>query len=210
MVTPLLTDADRRRIEVAIEGVEQRSAIELVVAVVERSGDYWHGRVLLAAGAALSAALMVLRALGLGSPHAALWAILAEIPAGLLVYQLAKREAWARRFVPVGAAEHAVRTRAFQLFSERGLHHTRDHTGLLILVSALERRVVILGDSALHTLVGDDGWQDRVAELVAQVRAGRTADGILEAIARIEAQVAKGLPVRPDDTNELPNTVIQE
>jgi putative membrane protein len=102
-----------------------------------------------------------------------------------------------------------VQSRAFQLFAERGLHHTREHTGLLLLVSELERRVVILGDSGLHAQVGERGWQNHVDALLQRIRAGETVSGILELLLRIEASASSVMPARSDDVNELPDSVIE-
>lgn len=206
MVTRLLSDADQRRIEDAIQRLESQSAIEVVVASVARSGDYWHGRVVLGGCWGLAAALTLLHFFALHP----LWAVLAELPVAVAVYFLAGHPALLRRLIPDVAAERAVQAQAFALFSSRGLHHTREHTGLLILISELERRVVILGDAGLHQQVRENGWNEYVARLVACIREKRATDGIIEVLERIGAMAREQWPVRADDTNELSNAVITD
>ncbi|MFZ5891579.1 MAG: TPM domain-containing protein [Myxococcota bacterium] len=204
MVTPLLSDADRQRIESAIHSIEQKSSLELVVAVVGRSADYWQWRVLLAVCTGLSAGFAALE----WAPIPPLWALVLQLPIGALAYLALGVSGLHRSLIPERASLAAVQAYAFRLFAERGLHHTHEHTGLLILVSALERRVVILGDSGLHARIGESGWSEYVAHLVQRLREGRAAEGILEVIARVEAKLAAEFPRRTDDADELPNAVI--
>lgn len=206
MVRRGLSDSDRQRIESSVRQLEQRSSLEVVVAIVGRSADYWQWRVGLAASWALASACAVLRFLPSAHP---LWAVLAEVPVALLVYLAFGLTPMHRLLIPKAYSERAVRARAFQLFAERGLHHTRDHTGLLLLVSELEHQVVILGDSGLHAQVGESGWQRHVAALVERIRQGQTVDGILEVLAEIETSAGSAFPPRPDDSNELSDAVIE-
>ncbi len=203
---PLLSEQDSQRIEAAVTRLEERSATELVVAVVPRSGDYWAPRVLLATSWALGLVLglhLLLPTLG------AVSLLLAQIPAGCLVYWLSGLPAFGRLLLSERATEAAVQRRAFALFAERGIHNTRDRTGLLILLSELEHRVVVLGDSGLWALVGEAGFKGYADEVIRRVREGQAAEGILEVIRRLETVVAAA-PRRSDDVNELPNAVMQE
>lgn len=206
MVSRLLSDSDRERIEAAIRRIEQRSALEVVVAVVQRSADYWQWRVGLALSWALASACAVLHFLPSVEP---LWAVLAEVPIAVLVYLAFGLRPLHRLLIPAVYSQQSVHGRAFQLFAERGLHQTREHTGLLILVSELEHRVVILGDSGLHARVGETGWQHHVDALVKRIREGETVTGVLEVLESIEASATSALPARTDDVNELPDSVIE-
>lgn len=205
MVKRLLSVEEARAVEDAIFAVEKRSATEMVVAIVSKSADYWSYRVLIACGWAMAAAL----GLHYASPLLpALWVVLVQVPVGALVFLALKWPPLQRWMVPADRAEAAVRQRAFALFAERGLHRTQMSTGLLILVSELEHRVVILGDSGIHDQVGDAGWTEHVTHLVTHIREGRAAAGLLEVIARLETKLANIVPARSDNIDELPNAVL--
>jgi putative membrane protein len=206
MVSELLTAADRERIEAAIRDAEKKSSLEFVVAVVARSADYWQWRVLLAVCTGLSAAFALLQ---WGPRLPGSLVILLQIPAGALAYLALGIGPLHRLLIPSPTSAKTVQAHAFRLFAEHGLHQTRDHSGLLILVSALERRVTILGDAGLHARVGSAGWQQHVEHLVARLRENRAADGIVEVIQRIDAALGRDFPARSDDIDELPNAVIQ-
>jgi putative membrane protein len=202
----LLSEEERTQIEQAVARLERRTAAEFVVACVPKSANYAELRALVTGCWTLAAALMCMELLPETNP---LWIVIAELPAALLLWMLLGWPPLHRRLIPPGAAERAVQTRAFELFSERGVHRTRDGTGILLLISELERRVTVLGDHAVHALVGPDGWQKHIDHLIGRVREHKTAQGVLEVMAELEALLAKELPPRSDDENELPNAVVR-
>jgi uncharacterized membrane protein len=69
--------------------------------------------------------------------------------------------------------------------------------------------VVILGDSGIHGLVGESGWQEHVQRIVDRIHEGRAADGVLETLAVLEPLLAARAPRREDDENELADHVVR-
>ena len=77
-----------------------------------------------------------------------------------------------RRFlVSPDEMDHQVRRRALQAFVEHEVFATRERTGVLLILSLFERRVVVLGDAGINAKVqfhitGNQGgdwvasWQD--------------------------------------------------
>lgn len=203
----LISNEDSARIEAAIERAEAQTSTEFVVAVVPRSGEYLLGPVMAAAAWALGAAFVI----GWFMPALPTFDVVAlELPIALATFFLFRLPPIRRRLIPSAVAEAEVRRRAFALFSERGLYRTRDASGMLILVSELEHRVVLLGDRGIHEKVGDAGWQAHVAHIVAAIRRGETAQGIIDVIERLSALHSEHLAPRPDDRDELPNTVLRD
>jgi putative membrane protein len=202
----LLSSEQAAAVEQAIARVENRSATELVVAIVERSDDYVAPRALVTFGWTLALALSAAFFLPALPPW---WLVPLELPLAALLYALFSWPPLCRRLIPRERAEQAVQARAYALFAERGLHGTRERTGLLILLSELEHRVVILGDSGIHALVGESGWREHVDRIVARIHEGRAAEGVLETIAVLEPLLEQHAPRRADDQNELANTVVR-
>lgn len=199
-----LTHADKRRIEERIAAVEARTAGELVVVLVDRSDAYDLPR----AAAAGLATLFAAAILHLIAPALHMtWVIVLEAPIALGAWFVLGTTPLLRSLVPAQAMETAVHARAALEFLERDVHATRGRSGVLILVSRLERRVVILADSGIHEKVQAAGWQKEVAEIVTGIRRGDVTTAILQAIERLGAILAHYFPARPDDTNELPNRV---
>lgn len=202
----LINAADARRIEEAITRVEQRTAAEIVVAVIPRAAAYGRWRAFAAGAWAIAAAVLLYEFVPALDP---LWVILSEFPFGLLAYTLLGWAPLERWLVPREDAERAVDQAARRIFVERGVHRTRDASGVLLLLSELERRVVLLGDTGVNERVGEDGWREHVRHIIDRIHEGRAADGVLEVLAELEQMLAGRLPVAPDDLNELANEVVR-
>ncbi|MBK8481048.1 MAG: TPM domain-containing protein [Proteobacteria bacterium] len=200
----LLSAEEARRVEEAVATAEARTAGEIVVVVVARSERYEGSRALLAALWTIMAATAA--AAYLPWHVEPLWLLVAQLPALALGFWLAGWGPLLRTVLPPGRAARAVHERALRAFAEHGVHRTRDRSGLLILISALERRVEILGDDGIHQRVGAQGWAEQVTQLVAAVREGRPGDGLVSVIEQLGALLSAHFPRRSDDTNELPDT----
>ena len=199
-----LSDTGRARIEATIAEIEQRTAAELVVATVEQSASYTEVK----AGYALALAL------GSGAVAHLIWPWLAvghvlwlQLAAAVLSWLLCSIPWLLVRLVPRAYLTHNVEQRAQLAFLEHALFDTRDRTGVLILISELEHRVVILGDAGIHAKVQTTGWQTHVGHIVQAIRKGRADEGICETLRAIAQVLSAELPPRPDDVNELPNAV---
>jgi putative membrane protein len=202
----LLSDSDARRIEAVIAEIESRSAAEFVVAVVPRCARHDRGRALVAATWAVAAAVLYFRFLPWGKETIGL---LLELPAFAIIWLLLGVPSLHRLLISARRANEAVHGMAFRMFSEKGIYRTKGRTGMLLLVSELERRAVLLGDSGIHEKVGDEGWPRLIDQLLARIREGRAADGIVEVLQKLEERLAANVPVEGDDVDERPNKVIR-
>jgi putative membrane protein len=203
----LLSETDRRRVEDKIADIEKRTAGEIVVSVVGRSDDYAGPRVAYAALLALlSAAIGHLIWIDLE----ATWFLAAQLPVAVLAFVVLGSPGLLRIVVPRDERCVRVEQRAERAFLERAVFDTRDRSGVLILLSELERHAVILGDRGIHERVTHVGWQRHVAHLTQRVREGRTADGLCEVLDALGELFARDFPPRPDDVDELANHVVIE
>jgi putative membrane protein len=203
----LLSTEEKQRVEAAIASAESTTAGELVVAVVRESTDWALPR---AAAAVVTAVGMTLGAHRLDPTLPADWMLVGLVPLAAFLYAVWGWGPLLRLLVSARHAEVAARRRAQMLFSEHGLYATREHTGVLILVSEKERRVVILGDRGVDALVGAEGWSRYVRELGRALGQGRAADGLVSVVADVGAVLARHFPRRADDTNEIPNAILEE
>jgi len=180
-------DAARARVAEAVKAAEARTSGQIVPVVVPRSRDYH-----LLHRAFAAAFLDTLFMLGLGvfvpSLHLTLLNVLA-IATVFGVSCLILLSTPPRRWV-----EAAVRQRAMVAFVEHGVYRTREENGVLLFASLYERKVVVLGDRAVHEKLGDEHWNRTVATLVAGIRAGDPAGGFCKAIADIGEEMAKAFP----------------
>ena len=111
-----------------------------------------------------------------------------------------------RRALTPGALKAArVKRAAMEQFMSHGLHLTRDRTGVLIFAALAERRVEVVADEGIYKAAPHAVWDAVVADLVAGMKRGRIAEGFVAAVTRTGEILASHVPVRGDDTNELPD-----
>lgn len=197
---------EKRRIEAAVAEAEQRTSGEIVPMVVEAAYDYPRAEIIGGGFFALAFASLF----SWWWWHASLWAFL---PAFLLLYLPCK---WLIRFTPalkrrlIAEAEidAEVEEKALVSFVEQGLHHTRDNTGILILICLFEHRVEVLADRGINALVPKETWQEIVAIITDGLRRGQACEALCRAVDRCGEILAGHFPMREDDSDELPNLII--
>lgn len=220
-----LTDADRARVAAAVTEAERHTAGEIVTIVARRS-DKYHD---VALHWAVLAMLLVLALLAF-RPGVAVWlhGLVADpwegapAPGGLFtvalvllaVTFLAVRVAFAwmplrLAVTPARTAARRVHARALALFRATAETRTRDATGVLLYLSLDEHRAEIIADAAIHARVAPQVWGAAMAALIAATRDGRPGDGMAEAVRQIGVVLADHVPPRADDTNELPDRLIE-
>ena len=220
-----LTDDDRARVAAAVALAERSTAGEIVTIVARRS-DKYHD---VALHWAVLAMLLVLALLAL-VPTAAVWlhglvadpwegvpsagslftVALVLLAVTFLVVRLAL--AWMPlrlALTPGSTAARRVHERARMLFRTAAEARTLEATGVLVYLSLDEHRAEIIADHSIHKRVAPDVWGAAMAALIAATRDGRPGDGMAEAVRQIGLVLAEQFPPRADDTNELPDRLIE-
>ena len=200
---------DLARISAAVAAAEMGTSGEIVPVFVEASGPYaeaaWR------AGTALGVIAVVAgdflapdgMALHLFTP---LLVFAAAFAAGF--YGAPFVPSLHRRLAGRRAMDEQVSLRAEAAFTREEVFATRDRTGILIFVSLLERKVRVLADSGIHARAADGTWDGVVGKVVSGMKAGRPADGIVDAVELCGRLLREhGFVARPDDTNELPDSL---
>lgn len=96
---------------------------------------------------------------------------------------------------------------ADRAFTRLGMTNTRERNGVLFFVVPARRRFVVLGDEGIHQKVGQDFWNAIADAMSAKFRTGDFTGGLEDGIHTVGEKLATHFPRRPDDVNELPNTV---
>ena len=98
---------------------------------------------------------------------------------------------------------------ATKKFQETGMHKTRHRNAVLIFVAPRAQSFAIVGDEAVHQKCGDAYWRQITEAMRAHFLEERFTEALVEAIRDVGAVLAEHFPHRPDDTNELPDSVIE-
>lgn len=225
MTTSSLTEAERKRIGAAVAEAEAPCAGEIVTILSEQSDSY--GDVALAWSAI--AAMLALTALaiapdfylGLYERATGLWAhewhaggiiAFAAAVAGLKFLGMWLIQLWPPLkflLVPPQIKHARVRARAITCFKVGTERRTHGRTGILIYLSMREHRAEIVADEAIAAKVAPEVWGDAMAVMLADLREGRVADGMIAAIGRVGAVLAEHFPRDANDINELPDRLIE-
>jgi putative membrane protein len=110
---------------------------------------------------------------------------------------------------PGATKSRRVRRRAVAHFRSACEGRTTGRTGILIYLSVLERRAEIVADQAIHSKVDAAVWGEAMAALIGEVRAGRVGGGMALAVEKVGAVLAEHLPRGQNDSDELPNRLIE-
>jgi putative membrane protein len=110
---------------------------------------------------------------------------------------------------PAATKQRRVRRRAVTIFKAAAERRTTGRTGILIYLSIAERRAEIVADQAILKVTDEHTWGEAMEALISEVREGRPADGIVAAIERVGAVLAEHFPRSAEDTNELPDALIE-
>ena len=220
-----LSEADRAAVSAAVAEAEGHSAGEIVTIMAERSDSYhdvallWSALVALLALAALAIAPQFY--LGLIDRVTGAWQAdwhpgkvfgLALFAASLKFLAMWLLQLWMplRLALVPGPLKHArVRARAVTNFKIGTERRTHGRTGVLIYLSLAEHRAEIVADEAISAKVSPEVWGAAMDTLVTGIRAGRAAEGLVGAVAQVGAVLAEHFPRAEDDTNELPDRLIE-
>lgn len=219
-----LSESDHALVTAAVTAAEADTDGEIVTVVARRSDAYHdvalHWAVLamllvlalIAAWPGLALAIQgrVGDAWAPASPSALLTTVLVLLAATFLLARLLFAWRPLRLAVtPATTKERRVRRRALELFRTAAEKRTRASTGVLLYLSLEEHRAELIADESIHSKVAPETWGEAMAELVAEVKAGRPGAGMAKAVERIGAVLAEHFPRSAGDRNELPDRLIE-
>jgi len=200
------TSDEKHRIEQAVTAAEKKTSGEIVPMLVTTSGRYAEVELL---GLVLGLMLGTLSEFYWHDPWGQVqtYTLLPMLGAivGFAVFSIPSLK---RRLISKHRVAEAVHTRSLAAFTGHGLHYTKAHTGILILASLLERRVVVLADRGIHEKVADGTWEEVVEILTAGLKSGEACDAFCKAIERCGAILAEHFPRQTEDQDELPNRLV--
>lgn len=220
-----LTEADRDAVSKAVQHAESHTAGEIVTIMAERSDTYhdvalwWSAFVAFLALAVVGwfwpfYLALIDRVTGAwqGEWHPgqvlglALFIAVVKFTGMYLILMWQPLRLW---LVPGPLKHRRVRQRAITNFKIGAERRTHGRTGVLIYLSLAERRAEIVADKAIAAKVSPEAWGSAMATLIGEIRAGRSGAGLVGAVEAVGAILAEHFPRAEDDTNELPDRLIE-
>lgn len=211
-----LTEEEKVRVSEAVRAAECRTSAEIVPMLVARSGLYRDAQ----HRTGLALALLILTGLLMGEAlwlpwgwHAAnaAWLIVATLLAYTIGTWLGMFGAVIRAVTSSERLRRKVQLRAERAFAQHGISQTRERTGVLLMVSLLERRVYVLPDLGIGPKISAAQWDEVVEAVVTKLKANDIAGGLCAGIERCGTILTHVCPVTPgNNPDELPDRLVQE
>lgn len=219
-----LTAEDHAKVSAAIAAAEAKSAGEIIAVTTDLS-DRYHDVGLHYAVLVMFAALAVFAAVPAclvwwyerllpwaGEPslqQILTWALFVALAKFLAALFIMKWMPLRLALTPRSTKVRRVRRRAVELFRTSAESRTAGRTGILIYLSMGEHRAEIIGDEAITSVTTDETWGEAMAALIADVKQGRPGDGIVAAVGIVGEVLAQHFPRKDDDSNEIPDKLIE-
>jgi len=216
---------DHARVSAAVHKAEQGTAGEVVTITAEASDSYNDIALCWAIGTAVIAVatlaafpgfyanLLSLMSNGWGAELTVAVALELALALLVLIFAIVRLTLNYRplRFAltPRIIRAQRVRARAVSYFKVGAEARTSGRTGILIYISLAEHVAEIIADEAIHGKVAPGVWGDAMADLIAEVRQGKLADGMIAAVCDVGVILAEHFPRADDDVNELPDRLIE-
>ena len=199
------SEAEKERIRQAVINAESKTAGEIVPMIVTSSARYTEIELF---GLIFGLFAGMLAEWFWGDPWGSHFFNLWPVIGALLGFLLFRIPAIKRTLASKTRISQAVHTLALASFTEQGLHYTRDHTGILILVSLLEHRVEVLADRGINEKVAAGTWDEIVRILTVGLKSAAAGDAFCRAIEGCGEILAAHFPRQADDKDELPNRLV--
>lgn len=220
-----LTETDRQAVAHAVTRAEGDTSGEILTVIAERSDGYTDVALVWAVAAAFTAifALWFFPAFYLGLADRLLgqwngeWTPRGIFGLALVVGILKFTGTWLVQLwpplkyflIPGPIKSRRAYGRAVQIFRVGAERRTTGRTGILIYLSLREHRAEIVADEAITSRVDSEVWGDAMAAMLAELKHGRIAEGMIAAVERVGVVLAAHLPRQLDDVNELPDRLIE-
>lgn len=98
-------------------------------------------------------------------------------------------------------------TAAQRQFERLGMTRTAARNGVLVYLCPHARTFAVIGDRGIHEKCGQQFWAELAAAMTGHFQRGDFTGGLVLGIDRAGGLLAAHFPRRPDDRNELPDTI---
>lgn len=211
---PVLSEDDKDLLEKRIAEAEKRTKTQIVLATVKRSDCYreipWKAFALTVSAAGLLVVSLDLTAFGWSGNTTVIISIVATLAMGAFIALLTIFLPWfARWFLQDSRSETETRQYAESLFLSRELFSTEHRTGILLLISLFERKVVILPDIGLKDIVSNDELKNIITLMkspLVQHNYREAMEIALDELTKIIKPVSSG----EASANELSDKIIED
>ena len=208
-----LSESDRSYLEQKIKETEERTDLQIVLATTGRSDSYpeipWKA---FAAGVS-TASLLVFAGHVINPVWFTVTSLLVSIVAILAIGSLSAIlpifwPAFARVFLSGIRCELEIRQYASSLFLERELFGTEKRSGILILISQFEKKIMILPDKGLETRLSKEATKNIIARMSDHMHKMKVREAFEAGLDELVNIISENAEIT-SSKNELPDEIIE-
>lgn len=96
---------------------------------------------------------------------------------------------------------------AVRWFLKLKMEQTKDRNGVLIYVAYKDKKVAIIGDKGINSLVDDAFWDSTYCLMSEEFKKGNMCEGLCKAIESVSLKLKQFFPYETDDVNELSDDI---
>jgi len=216
-----LSEEDFETIKAKVSEVEKDTSGEIALAIAPESAHYSYWELL---AANIVSAIVIIALLPFSSQirelyHHLYWQnepgwiipaffVVTCFATILIVFYMANIPALDRLIIPSVVKKSCVTHRAFRYFTESGVYETKEHSGILIFVSYMERQVRLVADTGISSKISQDLWNLIADELAEGLNKGNTKDAFVNAISKCGDLLKENFPPDAENPNELPDGLV--
>ena len=196
------------KIEDAIREIEACSSAEIVVSVRESSAGYRDLDLIWSLVLALGVLAYKIWSPQYFHPD---WILINVLFCALFGFVLSSKIAGMRRlFLTQARSEREAIRNARSEFVRLGVGRTSGHTGLLILASRFERKVVMVPDQTVEEKIVPAVWEGWSRQFGTASNDEELLSNLIELLSSLKGPLSRHLPRAATDVNELPDRPVRE
>ena len=127
----------------------------------------------------------------------------------VIVYALVAATPLKVWLTPRAIKHRKAHEKALEQFYGRGLHLTREHTGVMIFCALEERFVEVVADEGIYAKADKALWNNTVQVLLKHIKTGDLTTGFEQAVDACGSALSFHFPPGEDNPNELPDVLIE-
>lgn len=201
-----LSKKDKQNITNTIKNLEQKSEAELVAVIARKSGEYGYFWFLSCLFIVFAVSIFLVSFYSLGALE--LLSMQFSFVATIFVLTFLFEDSIIK-CLPSFYKHQKASLHANKLFGQLGIKHTKSHIGIMFFVSVREKYVEIVVDDGIREKIDKKYWEKVVENFVKSVKNGEFAKGYIDAINECSDILVEKFPIKDDDTNELPDEVVE-
>ena len=203
----IISNKDKLLINKLIEESEKRTQSEIVPMITHHSDLYpaAHFRAAIIMSFIFSL-ILYFSPMNIINPIYFLWI---QIPGLFLGYYLAHFSFFKKILISEEEKNNEVNQKAFEAFFHHNLHVTKYHTGVLIFISVMEKKIKIITDVGISKKVDQKIWDEIVFQFTQKIKKESFVVGLTDCIGAVTNVLENYFPtVNGEKDNELKNDLI--